>query len=515
MSDGIAASDTTREAGLNLAGRRLGDFQLLRRLGRGGMAEVYLAEQVSLRRQVALKVLLPALAQDPAYLRRFHHEAQSAASLVHANIVQIYEVGCIDGVHFISQEYVAGQNLKQFLGRKGPLDILAAVNIMRQVAAGLHRAGQRGVVHRDIKPENILIAPGGDVKVADFGLARAFNQASELTQVGVTMGTPLYMSPEQVEGNEVDPRSDIYSFGVTCYQMLTGRPPFDGESPLSIAVQHLKKAPERLENLRPDAPEGLCRIVHKMLAKAPQDRYQNAGEVLRDIRDLRLEGGDAEWAAALEDWSTAEMAAVSSARMEATQQLDSLMKTAARTRITYRKYVVSAALGAAAAFLIGAAAAWAVRPGDLLEYDLAELPPVPKAETVQAQLYNARKVHTVSGYRAVEEYFPEETYYVHLSWRMLAKLHLEEGELDAAMRLYRQLAALPETERHFRAYGLAGQLAVHVRRGETGQAAARYRELQPLLGELRDPELDKVVQDFGRNLDARLHRGEEAIQSAE
>lgn len=479
------------------------------------MAEVYLAEQVSLRRQVALKVLLPGLAQDPGYLRRFHHEAQSAAALVHANIVQIYEVGCIDGVHFISQEYVAGQNLKLFIARKGPLDVLAAVNVMRQVAAGLHRAGQRGVVHRDIKPENILISPGGDVKVADFGLARVFHQTSDLTQIGVTMGTPLYMSPEQIEGNEVDPRSDIYSFGVTCYQMLSGRPPFDGETPLSIAVQHLKKAPERLENLRPDAPEGLCRIVHKMLGKAPQDRYQNAGEILRDIRALRLEGSDAEWAAAFDDWSAPELAALSSARMEATQQLDSLMKTAARTKISYRRYAAPGVLAVAAALMIGGAAAWALRPDYLLQYDPAQLPPVQKLESAQAQLFHARWVHTPSAYQAVEKYYPNESYYVHQAWRSLAKLHLQEDQLDSAMTLFRRLAQLPETETHFRAFGLAGQLAVHMRRGEASLAAAKNRELQPILPELHDPDLLEFVREFARNQEARLQRESEPIQSAE
>ncbi len=436
MSDSAAEAEIKREtAGPNLAGRRLGDYQLLRRLGRGGMAEVYLAEQISLRRQVALKVLLPALAEDPVYLRRFHHEAQSAASLVHANIVQIYEVGCIDGVHFISQEYVAGQNLKQLLARKGPVDVTTAVNIMRQVAAALLRAGQRGVVHRDIKPENILIAPGGEVKVADFGLARATNQSVTLTQVGVTMGTPLYMSPEQIEGGEVDPRSDLYSFGVTCYQTLAGRPPFDGDSPLAIAVQHLKKPPERLEILRPDVPEGLCRIIHKLLAKPRQDRYQHAGEVLRDIHELRLEGSDADWAAALADWATPELAAVASARMEATQQLDALMKTAARTNIAYHRYLGPTLLAIVVAFAAGGVGAWALRPPDLLQYDPAQLPPVPRLENAQAQLYNARSVHTDSAYQAVEQYFPEETYHVRLAKRGLAKLYLEDGDLDAALAL--------------------------------------------------------------------------------
>ena len=193
---------------------------------------MYLAEQGSLRRQVAFKVLREALAKEEHYVRRFHNEAQAAAALVHANIVQIYEVGCLEGVHFIAQEYVAGKNLMQLLVRRGPLDIKLAVNILRQVAAALHRAGLRGVTHRDIKPENILLTSAGEVKVADFGLARVTSSDGkvDLTQVGVTMGTPLFMSPEQIEGGSIDPRSDLYSLGVTAYQMLTGP-----EAPISVS----------------------------------------------------------------------------------------------------------------------------------------------------------------------------------------------------------------------------------------------------------------------------------------
>jgi eukaryotic-like serine/threonine-protein kinase len=514
MSHSPTASEAARPAeGLDLTGRLLGDYQVLRRLGRGGMAEVYLAEQISLRRKVALKVLFPSLAGDATYLRRFHHEAQSAAGLVHANIVQIHEVGCIESIHFIAQEYVAGQNLKQLLMRRGPIDTVAAVSIIRQVSAALQRAGQRGVVHRDIKPENILIAPGGEVKVADFGLARATNQSLELTQVGITMGTPLYMSPEQVEGGEIDPRTDIYSFGVTCYQMLAGRPPFDGDSPLAVAVQHLRKAPERLENLRPDIPQGLCRIVHKMLAKAPGDRYQSAGDILRDLRELRVEGSDAEWAALLEenspDWNTR-----SDARMEATQQLDALMKTSARAlQSPFR--LRRAMLGAAAAFLAGGAAAWMLRPQSLLHYDPSKLPPVVKLNSAQAQFLYAEELQTETAYRSVELYFPEDARYVNLARRRLSKIYFRDGNLDAALATFTQLADLPETEAQYRAIGLAGQLAVFLRRNELPRAAAKYRELAPLLRELNDDELKAIVDRFARTQEASAARSSSGPAGAE
>src|SRR5436853_6183095 len=195
---------------LDLSGRQLGDYRLLRRLGRGAMADVYLAEQGSLRRQVAFKALKRELAADSTYVRRFHNEAQAAAALVQANIVQIYEVGCIEDFHYIAQEYVEGQNLSQYIGRHGTPDVKLALAVMRQVTAALCKSAERGIVHRDIKPENIMLARSGEVKVADFGLARIGRgeESVKLTQVGITMGTPLYMSPEQVEGRSLAPRGD-------------------------------------------------------------------------------------------------------------------------------------------------------------------------------------------------------------------------------------------------------------------------------------------------------------------
>src|SRR5215216_2384235 len=185
----------------DLTGRELGDYRVLRRLGAGGMAEVYLAEQRSLGRQVALKVLQAALARDSSYVLRFQHEARAAASLVHANIVQIYEVGQSGGVHFIAQEYVRGKNLGEVLKREAALNPRLVLDVLRQVAAALCKAAEAGIVHRDLKPENILLSHSGEVKVADFGLARMESvDAKTLTQVGVAMGTPLYMSPEQIEG---------------------------------------------------------------------------------------------------------------------------------------------------------------------------------------------------------------------------------------------------------------------------------------------------------------------------
>ncbi|MBW3540812.1 MAG: protein kinase, partial [Planctomycetes bacterium] len=238
-----------RPAG-SLVERTLGDFRLLRKLGSGGMAEVYLAEQTTLGRKVAVKVLRPELLQNTGsvMLARFEREAKAAAALAHPNIVQVYVIGQEDSLHYIAQEYVQGMNLREYLRRKGPPDAGVAVHLMRQVAAALEKAGEAGVVHRDIKPENILITSKGRVKVADFGLAQLTRPGEHvsLTQPNVTMGTPLYMSPEQVGGKPLDQRSDLYSLGVTFYHLLTGHTPFRGETALTVAVQHLNEEPPPL-----------------------------------------------------------------------------------------------------------------------------------------------------------------------------------------------------------------------------------------------------------------------------
>ncbi len=276
----------------DLLNKMLGDFLILRRLGRGGMAEVYLAEQTQLKRNVAVKVLHKDRVTDATYLKRFQTEAMAAGSLSHPNIVQVLMIGEQDGIQYIAQEYVAGMNLREFLARKGPPEMALALRIMKQVSAALQAAHTAGIVHRDIKPENIMITRKGEVKVADFGLAQLTQRGERLnlTQDGVTMGTPLYMSPEQVNGSKVDVRTDIYSLGVTCYHMLSGSPPFKGETAISIAVQHLKQDPAPLENIRGDLPPLLCRIVHKMLVKDPEKRYQSAQALLKDLKRVTAEG---------------------------------------------------------------------------------------------------------------------------------------------------------------------------------------------------------------------------------
>jgi serine/threonine-protein kinase len=276
--------------GADLTGRTLGDFRVLRLLGQGGMGKVYVAEQVSLKRKVALKLLRADLAITPTTLQRFRAEAEAVARVNHPNIVQVYQYGECEGLQYIALEYVEGRNLRDYLAKKGPPEVLLALSIMRQVASALQRASELGIIHRDIKPDNILLTRKGEVKVTDFGLSRCLSADSptlHLTQSGVTMGTPLYMSPEQVKGAPVDARTDIYSFGVTCYAMLAGHPPFHGENPFEVALHHVNTEPEPLHAIRPDLPPALCAVVHKMMAKDPAARYPGGRELIRDLARVR------------------------------------------------------------------------------------------------------------------------------------------------------------------------------------------------------------------------------------
>ena len=497
----------------DLSGRRLGDYQLLRRLGRGGMAEVYLAEQLSLRRQVAMKVLRSGLAGDEAYVRRFHHEAQSAAKLVHANIVAIHEVGCIDGWHYIAQEYVPGQNLRQLMSRLGRgLDAPQAVNVLRQVGAALSKAAEHNITHRDIKPENIMITASGEVKVADFGLARVAQpgEALNLTQVGITMGTPLYMSPEQVEGKPVDPRSDIYSLGVTAYQMLAGHTPFDGDTALAVAVQHLKTEPKRLEVVRPDLPEGLCRIVHKMLAKQPQDRFQKAVDFVRDLRALRIDGIDGEWPTDIPGWN--ELASTAAGRMAATQQLEKVLKSEMRT--APRRLSASRMIGLFVAlmffgFLAGGVAAWVARPQPLLALPTGTKPSVKRYESAREQYYYAQMAthNQEDAWKAVAEYFPpsesaENLRYSRLATKGLAFYYLSNNRLDEALAEYKKLAAVEEsTEAEFQLAGIAGEAIIYDRLDQQDERLDRLVKLRAArpdqlarLGDFLETEVEKLLE---------------------
>jgi serine/threonine protein kinase len=297
----------------DLAGRKLAGYRLVRLLGSGAMADVYLAEQESLSRHVAVKVLRPEATARPASVERFVQEARAAAGLVHGNIVQIHEVGCLDGIHFLVEEYVAGPSLRSWLDARGPLDARQALAVLADVGSALTRAATQGVVHRDIKPENLLLTPAGEVKVADFGLARVREHDLGLTQEGTTLGTPLYMSPEQAEGRDVDPRSDLYSLGATVYHLLVGRPPFEGTTGVAVAMAHVREPLVPIRMVRPELPEAVGAIVETLLAKHRDDRYESAGVMLAEVQaaaaslseGVRHGPSPLAWDGPLEQWEQA------------------------------------------------------------------------------------------------------------------------------------------------------------------------------------------------------------------
>jgi len=264
-------------------------YEVHKRIGRGGMADVFSARDLLLDRQVAMKVLFPEFAVDGNFVERFRREAQSAANLSHPNIVSVYDWGKFEGTYFIAMEEVQGRTLADVLKSNKQLTAKQAAEIASEVAAALGFAHEGDVAHRDIKPANILIGSNGQVKVADFGIARAMNGRTEdnLTQVGSVMGTATYFSPEQAQGAQPDPRSDLYSLGIVMYEMVSGKPPFTGENPVSIAYKQVHDAPQPLVQLVADVPRSFEAIVAKLLAKDPKLRYPSAGALRDDLRRFR------------------------------------------------------------------------------------------------------------------------------------------------------------------------------------------------------------------------------------
>ena len=254
-----------------------GRYRIVRKLGSGGMADVYLAEDEELGRRVAIKILNDRHANDDQFVERFRREAKNAAGLSHPSIVSIYDRGEAEGTYYIAMEYLDGRSLKELVVARGPLPIADAIEFTRQVLGALRFAHRKGVVHRDIKPHNVMADADGRLKVTDFGIARA--GASQMTEAGSIIGTAQYLSPEQARGAAVDQRSDLYSVGVVLYEMLTGTVPFTGDSPVEIAMRHLSDTPQPPSIKRPEIPPDLDMVVLRALAKNPEDRFQTAEEM--------------------------------------------------------------------------------------------------------------------------------------------------------------------------------------------------------------------------------------------
>jgi len=266
----------------------LGHFRIIGRIGRGGMGDVYKGYEEALDRTVAIKVLPSELAREEDFVRRFRAEATAVAQITHPNVVQIHFIGEDQGHHFFAMQYIEGESLADLLHRRGRLEAQETLAILEQTLSGLAAAHKRGIVHRDIKPGNILLdRENRRALLADFGLVKAIESSAKMTATGVVMGTVDYIAPEQGRGQDVDARSDLYSIGVLTYQILSGGLPFEADSPTAMIFQHVYEPPKPLKQAASDVPDRLCNVVHKLLAKSPDDRHQSAEDVLADLRAFR------------------------------------------------------------------------------------------------------------------------------------------------------------------------------------------------------------------------------------
>lgn len=258
-------------------------YELLELIGQGGMADVYLAQDIILNRTIAIKILRTSLAKDPIYVTRFQREASAAAALSHKNIVEIYDVGEDEDKYYIVMEYVPGMTLKELILKRGAVHVVEAIDIMKQVISGISKAHQLGIIHRDLKPQNILVTDSGVAKIADFGIA-SMQSLAQVTQTDVIMGSLHYLAPELARGEKATAQSDVYALGIVFYELLWGEVPFNGESPVNIALKHMQEDLPSLLEFNPSIPQSVENIVIKATAKNLNDRYKSATEMLDDIK---------------------------------------------------------------------------------------------------------------------------------------------------------------------------------------------------------------------------------------
>ncbi|HSJ52431.1 MAG TPA: serine/threonine-protein kinase, partial [Anaerolineae bacterium] len=267
----------------SLIGQQFGPYKITEKLGEGGMAVVYKGYQPSLNRNVAIKVLRQELAQDEEFVTRFRREALAVADLNHPNILHVYDAGFVQGMYYIVMAYVDGGSLKEMV-LQGALDPEYAISVACQVAEALHHAHERGIVHRDVKPNNILISRDGRPLLSDFGIAKALHESAGLTRTGMSIGTPEYMAPEQIQGQKVDARTDIYALGIVLYEMLAGWAPFSSTTPVAALFKQVNEAPPPLRQANINIPAWLEAVVTRALCKSPHDRYQQASEFAEALR---------------------------------------------------------------------------------------------------------------------------------------------------------------------------------------------------------------------------------------
>lgn len=543
--------DESNLKGCDLAGRLLGDYCVERRIGAGAMAEVWLARQHVLDRPVALKILRPDLALDETYVRRFVHEAKSAAKLDHPNIVHIYDVGSFSEVasghhgflrsmvqilgkpfrriwglkktpslYYISEEYVEGLNLQQYLRQRGPLSISQTFFVMLSIASALEKAASMEIVHRDIKPENILLGSAGIVKIADFGLARWDSSPGKedvtLTQIGMTLGTPLYMSPEQSQGKDIDFRSDIYSFGVTTWQILTGKTPYTGQTPLSVVLEHLHAPVPSVRACRDDVPLALDAIITRMLAKEPKDRFSSFQELSAAIARAQedyLSGidfadqGDARTLVQSEDELAKVAATLSESGHESFKEamLTSAVSLRLQTRFQDLRAVRSGqgnifarswCLTCLVLFLIcmglgGLGAFWFARSAPVFMSPPSAVN-IERFDSIEEQWVFASQLNTADAWKSVIDYAPDQEYWCRKARQQLARTYVLDSAVSRAKPLFVDFAEMPASEPQYVAFGQAGLAWCMASEGNTSGASAMLSELRTV----RNIALSPLTEDL-------------------
>ncbi len=538
----MVSNDISRnESGLNecdLTGRLLGDYHVERRIGAGAMAEVWLARQRSLDRLVALKVLRPELASDETYVRRFVFEAKSAAKLEHPNIVHIYEVGSFSDsgsgrrglsrllygaairslrclgrakktgpLYYISEEYVDGLNLQQYLRQRGPLSVSQAFFVMLSIASALEKAASMELVHRDIKPENILLSSAGVVKIADFGLARRDSGTQDedvtMTQIGTTLGTPLYMSPEQSQGKNIDFRSDIYSFGITSWQILTGKTPFTGATPLAVVLEHLHAPIPSLRASRPEVPVALESLITRMLAKKPEDRFSSLQGLIAALSSAQEDyltqrandlWDDSNIPAPPEEASAVVIDSVSNATdsesfkeamlttavsMKLQTRFQSLRSARSKQKKFFSRsrcltygilFCLCLALGGLGAILFARNVPVFMQP--------LPAPTIERFSSIEEQWVFASQLNTADAWKSVVDYAPDQEYWSRKARQQLARMYVMDGAISKARPLFFEFAEMPASEPQYVAFGQAGIAWCMATEGNTAAASAMLSELR-------------------------------------
>lgn len=421
-------------AGIGLRdGESLGPYRIERILGQGGMGTVYEAFDTSLHRTVALKVLSDEHARNREVVDRFQREARAAGSLTHPNITHIYSIGAERGYHYFAMELVIGRTLSQVLQSDRSLDDARAADYLLQVARGLRAAKQKEIIHRDIKPSNLILSQDGLIKITDFGLAKVVTSSIDITATGVIVGTPLYMSPEQGKGEPLDHRSDIYSLGCTFYHLVSGRPPFMGDSAMNIIVRHITEEPPSLDTVNGDTSSKLAKVVARMMRKHVMDRFQTYEELIDAV-------------------SEATGTANSSSRLEATPKRIVIVSEREDERI----------------------------PDDSMSRK--------QLSVADVNLELGRHDKALSLYQRVLDENPHLE--VDLSFRML-QIYQEQGEEEAAQELYRRILQQTDDpkERFFCRWKLLSR--------NYEQSLVRVRQARELLEELLEDELPSPVQEKG------------------